>query len=225
MKQLLEGKILQMLPIPSGVVVALATEVTEEEKLVVEYRMVSADTGEIRRVSKNVFLLAKFGANHKMAKLQVKNHLTVKTAVLPNSRVFLVDENGSAKMLGDDGIAEWVGTVKYKDEAPSAVAFDGKSLWTAYYDNNALVRLDSRSAREELRIGGKDNNNNFKGPVDIFVCKCYLYVSNIGSRQIWKINTETFAAEEYLSTEVPIYGFAHFDHKDILWLSDGIYEI
>lgn len=226
MKQLLEGKILQMLPVPSGVVVALATEVTEEEKIVVEYRMISADTGEIQRVSKNVFLLVKFGPNHKLAELQVKNHLTAKTAILSDNKTLVVEEDGAAKLLGDDGVAEWVGSIKFKNEAPSAIAFDGKSAWAAYFENNTLVRINPGTLREELRIGGKDkNNNNFKGPTNIFVSGEYIFVSNIISKQIWKINTKTFSAEEYLSTEVPIYGFVHFDHKDIVWLSDGIYEI
>lgn len=225
MKQLLEGKILQMLPVPSGVVVALATEVTEEEKLVVEYRMISVETNEIQRVSKNVFLLVKFGPNHKMAELQVKNHLTAKTAIFSNNKTLVVEDDGLSKLLSDDGVAEWVGSIKFKNEVPSAVAFDGKSIWTAYFENNSLVRLNSSSLREELRIGSKEENNNFAGPTDIFVGNGNIYVSNVISKQIWRINTETFAAEEYLSAEVPIYGFVHFEHKDIVWLSDGIYEI
>ena len=225
MKQLLDGKILQMLPVPSGVVVAIATDVTEDEKLVVEYRMISAETNEIQRVSKNVFLLVKFGPNHKMAELQVKNHLTAKTAILSNNKTLVIEDDGSSRLLSDDGIAEWVGSIKFKNEVPSAVAFDGKSVWTAYFKNNSLVRLNAASLREELRIGSKEKANNFAGPTDIFVADRHIYVSSVVSKQIWRINTETFASDEYLNAEVPIYGFVHFEHKDILWLSDGIYEI
>jgi hypothetical protein len=52
-----------------------------------------------------------------------------------------------------------------------------------------------------------------------------LYISNKSSKQVWKINTSSFEAQEYLKLETPIYGFAHFEHKDIVWLEDGIYEI
>ncbi len=225
MKQLLEGKILQMLPVPGGVVVAVVTSVTEEERFVVEYRMISADTNEVQRVSKNVFMLVKFGPNHKMAELQVKNHITSNTAMLSNGKVLVIEEDGSANLLGADGISEWVGEIKFKNEVPSSVVSDGKNLWASYLGSNTLVRLDEQSLREELRICGKGKHNNFEGPVYMFAKDGDIYVSNIVSKQIWKINTKTFEAQEYLNTEITIYGLVHFDHKDIVWLSNGIYEI
>lgn len=225
MKQLLNGKVLDMLTVPSGVVAAVLTDITEDDKLVVEYRLISAETGEVQRVSKNVFMLAKFGPNHKVAEMQIKNHLTCKSAILDNGKTLISEDDGSAKLLNAEGIEEWVGKIKYKDEAPTALCYDGKNVWAAFTDNDTLVRLDANSLTEELRIGGKSGDNNFRGPDGIFAENEFIYVCNKISQTVWKINTKNFSAEEYLKIETPIFGFARIAENCIFWLSDGIYQI
>ncbi len=214
-----------MLPVPNGVVAAVLTEVTENEKFVVEYRHIAADTNEVQRVSKNVFLLVKFGAGHRAADMQVSNHLTCNACVLDTGKTFIVEDDGSAKLLSEEGVAEWVGTVKYKDEVPSGVAFDGKNIWVAFCENNSLVRLDVSSMREELRVGGREGDKNFNGPCGLFISGKNLYVANKKSKKIWRINANDFSAEEYAETTKPVLGFCHCLQKDIVWFEDGIYEL
>lgn len=225
MKKLLKGKILQMLPVPNGVVAALLTDITEDDRMVVEYRMISAETNEVSRVSKNVFLLVKFGPGHRAAEMQVNNHLTCRACVLDNGKTFIVEEDASAKLLSEDGVAEWVGSVKYKDEVPCFLTFDGKNIWVSFTEHNTLIRMDVAAMREELRIGGRDGDKNFDGPAGIFADGEDLYVTNEKSKKIWKINTKTFSAEEYAKLDFAVHGIAHFDYKDIIWLDNGIYEL
>lgn len=225
MKKLLDGKILQMLPVPNGVVAAVLTDITEDDKLVVEYRMISAETGEIHRVSKNVFLLVKFGPGHRAAEMQVNNHLTCCACVLDNGKTFIVEDDGSAKLLSEDSVAEWEGTVKYKDEVPSFITFDGKHIWVSFTEHNTLIRMDTSTIREELRIGGREGDRNFSGPVGIYPEGEHIYVANKKSKKIWKINIKTFSAEEYLELDCDVYGYARSEGKEIVWLDDGIYEI
>lgn len=225
MKQLLEGKVLQMLPVSGGIVAAVLTDITEDDKLVVEYRMISKDTNEVQRVSKNVFLLVKFGPNHKMAEMQVKNHLTCRAAALEQGKVFIVEEDGSAKLLSEYGTVEWVGTVKYKDEVPSTIVFDGKNIWAAFTENNTVVRFGGTSFREELRIVGKEERNDFKGPMGVFALDENIYISNKTEKAVWKINTKTFESEEYLKLEEPVYGYMRLEQRDIVWLEQGIFEV
>ena len=71
MKCIFEGKVLHMMPIPSGIVAAVMSDVTEEGKMVVEYRMISLETGQVQRITNSVYLLAKFGASHKSSETQV----------------------------------------------------------------------------------------------------------------------------------------------------------
>lgn len=225
MRSFFEGKVLQMLPVPNGVVAAVLSEITEDEKMMVEYRMLSLDTNQLQRVSSNVYLLVKFGPSHKSADMQVENHLTCRTCLLPSGETFTVEEDCSAKLLDADGFARWVGVVKYKGEAPSDVVYDGNHIWTAFADSNTLLRLDVGSMREELRIGSKNGDSGFCGPVGLFAEGDELYVCNKDSYQIWKINTRTYAAEEYASFEEPVYGYVRLNNREIVHLESGIYEI
>lgn len=220
-----EGKVLHMLAVPGGVVAAVLSEITEEGKMAVEYRMISLETGQIQRITNSVYLLAKFGASHKSAETQVANHLTCRTCLLPSGEIFTVEEDCSAKLLDADGFAKWVGVVKYKGEAPADAVFDGNNIWVAFTENNALIRLDVPSMREELRIGGKKGETGFSGPVGLFADGEELYVSNCDSMKIWRINTKTYAAEEYASFEEPVYGYAKCHGREVVLLDSGIFEI
>lgn len=225
MRNFIEGKVLHMLPVPNGVVAAVLSEITEDEKMAVEYRLLSLETNQIQRVSNHVYLLVKFGPSHKAADLQVANHLTCRSCLLPGGEVFTVSEDCSAKLLDADGYAKWVGVVKYKGEAPADVLYDGKNIWAAFPDSNTLLRLDIGSMREELRIGGRGGETGFAGPVGLFSEGEDLYVCNRDSCQIWKINTRTYAAEEYASFEEPVYAYARRHNREIVHLESGIYEM
>lgn len=226
MKCIFKGKVLQILPIPSGVVAAILTEITEERKMAVEYRIISLETGQIQRITNSVYLLAKFGASHKSAEMQVTNHLTCRTCALPEGELFTVEEDFSAKVLDADGFAKWVGVVKYKGEAPADAVFDGKNIWVSFTENNALIRLDPASMREELRIGGKKGEENgFNSPVGIYAENEELFVSNRNSHQIWRINTKTYEASEYMTFSEPVYTYSKCHGREIVLLESGIYEI
>lgn len=225
MKCIYEGKVFQILPIPSGIVAAVLSEITDDGKMTVEYRMISLETNQIQRISNSVFLLAKFGAAHKNAETQVSNHLTCRTCLISNGELFTVEEDCNAKVLDGDGFAKWVGVVKYKGEAPSDALFDGKNIWVSFFENNTLMRLDPASMREELRVGGKSGEDTFAGPVGLFSLDDDLYVSNYKSCKVWKINTKTYAAEVYLEFEEPVCGYVKCHGREVVLLESGIYEV
>ncbi len=225
MRCFFEGKVLHMIPTPNGIVAAVLSEVTDEGKMAVEYRMLSLETNQLQRITNSVYLLAKFGASHKSAEMQVANHLTCRACLLPDGEIFTVEDDCNAKLLDGDGFAKWVGVVKYKGEAPCDAIYDGKNIWVSFTENNTLLRLDVGSMREELRIGGKKGDSSFSGPVGIFAEGEYLYVSNKNSCQIWKINTRTYDAEEYAYFDEPVYGYVRRNNREIVLLESGIYEL
>ncbi len=225
MRSFYEGKVLQMLSVPNGVIVAILEDITEDGKMVVEYRMLSLDTNELQRVSSNVYLLVKFGPSHRLADMQVENHLTCRSCILPNGEVLMVEEDCSAKLLDSSGYAKWLGTVKYKGEAPSDLIFDGSNIWASFVESNTLLRLDRGTMREELRIGDSKGESGFCGPTGLFAEGDNLYVCNKDSCQIWKINTKTYAAEEYASFDEPVLNYVRCNNREVVQLESGLYEI
>ncbi len=214
-----------MIPIPKGAVIAIVTDITEDEKMAVEYRIISLDTNDIQRISNNVFLLAKFGPGHKSAEMQISNHITSRACLLPGGELFTVEEDSTAKLLDADGYAKWVGMVKYKGSAPSDAVYDGENIWVAFPDSNALIRMNVASMREELRIGGGKDNSGFSGPTGIFAEDDWLYVSNATACSVWRINVKTYAAEEYLTFEEPVYAFCRVGIRELVHLESGVYEV
>lgn len=225
MKCFFAGNVIQMLPIPKGIIAAILSDVTEDGKMAVEYHMLSLETGQTQRITKSVYMLAKFGASHKAAEMQVVNHLTCRTCLVNGGEIFTVEEDSNAKLLDYDGFAKWVGVVKYKGEAPADVIFDGKNIWASFTENDSLLRLDIGSMREELRIGGKKEESNFSGPMGMFAEGDTLFVANKNSCRIWKINTRTYHAEEYLAFDEPVYGYAKYLNRELVHLKSGIYEV
>ncbi len=225
MKSFFEGKVLNMLPIPKGVVFAIATDITEDEKMEVEYRLLSLETNEIQRISNSVFSLAKFGPGHKAVERQVKNHLTSRACLIPGGEVFVLEDDCSAKLLDADGYAKWVGVVRYKGTAPSDVVYDGNNIWVSFPQYNALIRMNTTSMREELRVGGGKGIEGFNAPTSIFSEDDWLYVSNSKSMTVWRINVKTYAAEQYREFEEPVYGFCRVGNREIAHLESGIYEV
>lgn len=224
MRLLLNEKILNIASVPGGIVAAVLSEVTDDGKMVVEYRLVSVDSNEVQRVSSNVYLLAKFGAGHKAAQMQVKNHLTCISCIL-KSEMLIIEDDTSAKLINEDGIASWVGIIKYKDEPACDAVFDGKNIWVSFQKNNALIRLDGESMREQLRIGGKSGDSRFSGPCGLFFENGELYVTNSGSNQIWKINTDTYSAEQYMEFNEPVYDYVKINSSEIVLLESGLYLV
>ena len=208
MKQLLNGTILDMLVVPKGVITAVLSEITNDGKMLVEYKMISLDTYEEHKISNKIYLLAKFGADHKTIELQVRNHLTCKACVLPDSSILIIEDDKSIAELERDYLA-----------------FDGENFWISFNENNTIVKLDCNSMREELRIGSKNGKNGFAGPCGVFCDNGDLFVANSKSNQVWKINSKTYAAEEYMSFGEPVMAYAKTFNSEIVWLKSGIYEI
>lgn len=225
MLKLTDDEILSIIPVPNGVILTVVSEITEDKKMAVEYKMVSVDGSDIQRVSKDVYMLAKFGVNHRNLEMQVKNHLTCICALLKGGNTLIIEEDGAAKILNENGVSEWLGKIKYKDEPPCSAVFDGENVWACFMKNNALIRYDAVSMREQLRIGGKEGTGNFSGPAAIFPQGEDIYVSAKTGKQVWKINTKTYAAEEYLSFDNPVRAFVKLEKREFALFNDGLYEV
>ena len=87
------------------------------------------------------------------------------------------------------------------------------------------MRLDAASMREELRIGNKNGENGFNSPTGIFAENEDLFVSNRDSHQIWKINTKTYEASEYMTFEEPVYAYCKCRGREVVLLESGIYDV
>lgn len=213
-------KALSLLALPSGFVFAYPFEISTDS-MKVGYKMVSFDTGKISNVTGNVYTLTKFGAEYKSFKDDIKNFISCLSAVFDDGRVFAVEKDGSAALYDPSGLRVYEGKLLYRGMAPSAVAASGDTLWAAYAEKNTLVKYNSTTMREELRIGG--SSSPFATPNSIFPAGSKLFVCNSETNEIWKIDTTNYKTELYYEFEEPLLDYKFIDKYEIVCLESGIY--
>ena len=223
MKNIYEGQVLDALPIAGGIVFAYVSEKQSDGKTVVAYRHINFETGRTATVSKSIFQLAKFGPNHSKVEAEAVHHLSTLVAPIDGGKMFMVERDGTVKIVNENGDVDFVSKFLYKNEAPFSVVAKNDSVWASFKNNNVIVKYDLSLLREELRIGGKGGENSFFSPTGLFLKDDELFVCNEGSKKIWTVNTKTYAINEVHSFNEPVYTYMQTAGLELVVLSSGVY--
>ncbi len=221
MKTVFEGQILDVISVENGLVIAYILEQNGDE-VMVAYKMVTFDNGKIINVQKSMYELSKFGANYKQIVPFAKSHLSCKAVVLPNGKIFILEKDGSAKLLDGDANEVWSGRLEYRGEAPSGIAINNRAVWSCFKSRSVLMRMNLITMREELRIGG-GSSSPFNQPIDLFAVEDDMYVCNEGSNTVLKVNTTSYVTEEYKTFNCNILQFIKNGAYEFAVLENGVY--
>ncbi len=211
-----------MLPLSDGIIFSYCKDVIDENTIV-SYKMISFENGHFTDVARNIYLLTKFGNNYKATAMFCGNYITAKSIVLPNSKVFLLEDNGSAALLDNDATLLWSGELKYRGGAAADIALYKNTLWASFPECNVLLRYNLSTMREELRIGG--NKSPFSRPEGLFVEGDNIMVSNAGSSKLIQVNLNTYSVFEYEDFEEPIRQYVKVADYRFAVLDSGLYLI
>ena len=222
MEKISEHKALSLLELPNGFLFAYCIEELEDQ-MTVGYQMVSFDTGKISNVSKSIYMLTKFGADYKAFENNINNYLSCSAVLIEGGKVLVVEQNKNAYLFGNKETPLWSGSLLYKNFSPSDIAVSTDALWAAYREENAFIRYNSTTLRQELRIGGA--NSPIKNPENIFCSGNKIFVSCGDAKEIWKLDTKTFATEKYFEFEESVHNYKFIDKYEIVALDSGIYLI
>lgn len=223
MKAIYEGQVLNALPIAGGIVFAYVEEKTEDGKTIVAYQHINFDTGRTATVTKAIFQLAKFGPHHQKLSEHISHHLTTLACELNDGKMFLVERDGSMKIIDGEGDIDFLSSFTYKKEAPSDIVHLNGSVWASFKRNNAIIKYDLDLLREEMRIGGGSGENSFSSPSGLFIKDDILYICNEGSKKIWALNTKTYDIYEAHSFNEPVYSYMQTAGLELVVLQSGLY--
>lgn len=215
-----------LFPLEDGFIVVERKNTEEEEKVKVGYRLVSFTQGTAGYVPKQVFYSAKFGENYDVFLPGLCNAVDPKIVFLEGGRVFISCPDGTAGIYDQMGNATWQGTMRYNDCGPyDILAVDGK-LWASYPEQNALIRFNLTTMREELRIGGK-NSAAFAVPQGLARGEDpeILLVCNAGSQKICAVNLKTYTVTDYEVFEEPVHQYIKVRSNEIVLLDSGVYKL
>ena len=222
MKQIFAGEAYDMIPQPGGIVFSYCREVVGD-KVNVGYKMLSFDSARISDVAKNIYQLSKFGSNYRSVVSCCDNYVTARALLLQNGKVFLSEDNGSAKLFDVDGAPIWTGDLCYRGKPPQDIAVYQNNMWACYAEDNTLLRFQLSNFREELRIGG--NKSPFRKPRDLFISGDTAVVSNSGSNKLLKMDLNHYTVTDYREFEEPVYGYTRSQDYEFVLLESGIYVL
>lgn len=223
MRKLFNDNAIHMLPLPNGIIIA-AKQNEYDDKIIVAYKKISFEDGSTSAITRNVYLLAKFGNNYKSFEIQLKDYLNCRTVLLPDNRLFAVYPDGNVIIFDAEARVEWQGTLKYKNYGPADIALHEHTLWASFPESNALIRFNLRTMREELRISGSADSA-FSNPEGLWVMDDTLLVCNPGSKKINQVNLKTYTVYEYAEFEEPVYQYVKINSNEIVLLKSGVYKL
>ena len=221
MKKIHNNSALKCFKCENGIIIAYTQE-TEQGKMVVKYKKISFVDGRSSFLSKSDFLYYRFGSNFTSFDMQLPNHLTWKTVLLPDSNIMAVGKDGTAKILDYDATTVWQGTMNYKESGPSDIALHKNTLWVSFGSGNALIRYNLASKREELRIGG-GAASAFCNPTGIYISENTMIVCNSGRNELLKVNLETYEVFKYAEFQEPVYQYLTVGQAEFVLLESGLY--
>ncbi|MBE6733201.1 MAG: hypothetical protein E7561_04300 [Ruminococcaceae bacterium] len=220
MKRVFEGEVYDIIPQPNGIVFSYCKEKSDEH-ILVSYKMYSLENNKTTDVAKNIYLLSKFGSNYRSVTEGFLNHVTVRSVIFPNGKVFTLERDGKATLFGTEGESVWQGVMKYRGNPPTDISFHKNSLWCAYGEANALIRYNLLNMREEIRVGG--GISPFSKPSDIFVRDNSAVISNPASNKLVKLDFDNFEVTDYKEFTEPVYAYAGVKDTEFLVMESGIY--
>ncbi len=222
MERIFAGEVYDIVAQPNSIVFSYCKE-SKEDHVVVGYKMLSLDNNHITDVAKNIYQLSKFGSNYRSVAALCNNYVTARALVLPTTKVFLVEDDGSATLFDTDGSPIYKGDVIYRGNTPSDIAVYKNTIWACYPKANVLLRFNLTTMREELRIGG--SRSPFERPNDIFVDGDYAIISSTGSNKLIKVELSNYSVEDYKEFTEPVYGYVKLQSKEFVLMESGLYVL
>lgn len=222
MKTVFTGKVFDLLPISNGIIFSYQKDITDEN-IIVAYKMLSFENGNLTDVAKSVYLLSKFGSNYRALSALCKNYITAKSILLPGGKAFLLEDDGTAQLIDNDATAIWTGEMKYRGFTADDIVLYKSVIWAAYSECNVILRYNLTTMREELRIGG--NNSPFDRPTDLFVENNSLIVSNKGSQKLIRLDLDSYTVNDAESFEEPVRCYLNVKENRFALLESGLYII
>lgn len=215
---------LSIQPLSNGFIVAYRKPDEEENgKMTVAYKLFSFESGQVNNVTRNVYLLSKFGQSYKQIEAKLPTPFYWKTVALPNDKILAFYPDGKAALFDSEAKINWNGIFKFEGEGVCDIAFSGKHFWCVYEGGKCVIRLNPTNMKEEIRIGGK--TSKFGEPVSLFCEGDYTYVCDKEKCCIWRIDQNTYHVEEYLNFDEPVLKFIKIDEFCLVQLASGIYKL
>lgn len=222
MKQIFSGTVYDVLQTQNGILFSYYKDVLEDQ-IIIGYKLLSFDTGRFSDVTNHVYLVTKFGYNYRAAIKYCNNYILTRSIILPNSKIFMLKENGEAMLLDTDASPIWQGNLSYRGCNATDIGIYKNNLWAAYSQSNVLLRYNLSNMREELRIGG--NNSPFSTPKSMFIKDDTAIIANHSSKKLVSVNLDSYVVSELEELPETVNQYIESGKYRFVVLKSGLYML
>jgi hypothetical protein len=137
--------------------------------------------------------------------------------------VFLLLNDGTAKLIDTDFSVIWQGNFNYRDVPAADIVVHKNAVWATFPDCNVLLRYNLSTMREELRIGGL--KSPFDKPRNMFLEGSNVTICNKGSKKLTKVNLDTFLVLDGEAFTEEVVQYLKTDIYRFVVLKSGLYML
>ncbi len=215
--------IVDLIGFPSGIQFVLK-ENADNGAVKVSFYSFDIATQSIATVTKNAYLLTKFGNSFESIAKQLGDYVSCDVAKLWNGQTFIIYSSGEIGIFDENGTLLRTGDLTYRDAPARDVTTDNNYIWSVVPAKNLIIKYSLLQNRVVMRIGG-DNSTTFSNPVAVSEYDGYLYVCNRDSCKIKRVRLDDFSVEEYKEFDEPVYKYIKVGSKEFVALASGVYMI
>lgn len=222
MKRLYGENVINLLPVKDGFVFAVQ-QAAYDDKVVLLYKLYSFNTGVVSPIKKSIYLTAKFSHNYTNFENMLMNYISCASLILPDDKVLICNDDGTSDIFDKSGNILWSGKISHAGEGPSDIVMYDDKFWCAFPKSGVISRYNSRTIKEELRLGGIESI--FTSPQGISIDNDILTFCCSGTNTIYTLNINSFEVDEYAKFSEPVYNYFKINSNEIVLLNSGIYRI
>jgi len=225
MKQLSDHTAMPFLMAQNGLIIPRQHSV-KADKVFIKYDSFSFETSQITPVTRNVYLLAKFGNAFQSIEPKIEGYLTCRAVQLPDRSVLTVQPSGQAMIFDADGRPMRELDFACAGEGPAAIFPGEDEIWASFSESNAVISFDARSLRQKICIKDK-TKKVFSLPAGLWGQpeEDKLFVCNAGSGKVVCLDIKSFETDTYLSFDESVHQYAKYNSGEYVMLNSGVYRL
>lgn len=205
----------------NGAIIVEKMPLYEEGKYKVNYFVINFETGEKEALTKNVYLLKKFGSSYNDICNKINNFVQCDTQILPNKNILAIYPNGEGGIFDNNGNIIWSGSFSHNDKTVCGIALDGNYFWGYCKEENCVIRYNTENMNVDLRIGSA-YAETFVNPCHISADEKYVYVC-CAQNKVRVIDKTNFVVSDYAVFNAPLCRFYKFGKYSIMCMENACY--
>ncbi len=175
-------------------------------------------------VTKSVYLLNKFGAEYKKIAEQLGDYVSCDADIMTSKHTVVIYDSGETGIFSPDGDMIWSSDLNYQGSEINGVAVDGTQFWSVVPDKNCIVNYSVSHKKFSMRIGSPDSKS-FQKPISLSKYDDNLFICNLESNKVRKINLKDYSVSDYRIFDEPVYKYLRSCGKEIAVLESGVYVL